>query len=172
MKKGDQHNYLNKKGISGVIVTVLMIALVLAVVVVVWNVINNLVGKKLGEAESCFDVLGKVSINPQYTCYESANGKLRFSIDVGDINVTKIIVAISAQGSTNSYELSSEANDNLDTYPMGNDAIVPGKRSGRSYLTLASSYTTKPDKIQISPVIGAQQCEVSDSLTDIEECID
>lgn len=169
MKK-KKKSELNKKGISGVIVTVLMIALVLAVVVIVWNVINNLVGEKLEEAESCFDIFGKVSLNSQYTCYDSTNDEVRFSVNVGDIALNKVIVSISAEGSTTSYELSSEDNSNLDSYPTSGQAVtIPGKNSGKTY---TADYTSKPDKIQIIPVVGIQQCEVADSVADIEECID
>ena len=52
---------IKKRGISGVVGTVLMIALVLAVVVIVWSVVRNLVEEQISNVGSCLDVYDKVT---------------------------------------------------------------------------------------------------------------
>jgi len=162
---------MNKKAISGVIATVIMIALVLAAVAIVWGVVTNLVEEQLESSGNCFDIFGKVSINPSYTCYNTSDKKFLFSVSVGDINVDKIIVSVSGQGTTKSYTLT---NDNqtisgLTRYPGGETNIIaPGNNSGLTYIS--SEFPSRPDSIRVSPVVGNTQCEVSDSLQVIESC--
>ena len=85
---------MNKKAISGVVATVIMIALVIAIAGVVWVVVSNLVSEELEEAGTCLDVLGKVTINPQYTCYNSSEKHLQVSVGVGDIVQVSVIVGV------------------------------------------------------------------------------
>ncbi len=160
----------NNKGISGVVAAVLMIALVMVVAVIVWVVVRNIVQGQIGTVESCFGVYDKVTLNDQYTCYNSDTDEFQFSIKVTDIDIEKVIVSISSEGSTNSYTLTNEEQeiDGLEPYPSGSgDVVLPGKNAGLTYIT---DITTKPDLIQIAPVVSGQQCEVSDSLSEIDDC--
>ncbi len=49
---------MNKKGVSTIIITVLLVALVLAAVGIVWAVINNLIGKSTRETEIAGKCIG------------------------------------------------------------------------------------------------------------------
>ena len=90
----------NRKGISGVITAVIMIALVLVAAVIVWVVVRNIVQGQLTGVESCFGVYGKVTINNRYTCYNSSSNKFQFSVNIGDIDVSAVLVSISGEGAT------------------------------------------------------------------------
>jgi hypothetical protein len=93
----------NNRGLSGVITAVLMIALVMVIVVIVWVVVRNIVQGQIGSVESCFEVYDKVTINNLYTCYNSTSNHFQFSIKVEDIELDKIIISVSSEGSTKSY---------------------------------------------------------------------
>jgi len=158
----------NNRGLSGVITAVLMIALVMVIVVIVWVVVRNIVQGQIGSVESCFEVYDKVTINNLYTCYNSTSNHFQFSIKVEDIELDKIIISVSSEGSTKSYTLTNEDQDiGLTLYPSGGEVKLPGKNSGLTYTT---DVLTKPDIMQIAPVVNGQQCEVSDSLSEIDDC--
>lgn len=165
----------NKKAVSGVVATVFMIALVIAVVGVVWVVINNLVSEQLEEAGTCLDVVGKININKQYTCYNGADKQFLFSIGIGDIEVEKVIVSISGSGKVESYEILKElsnVDDAITSYTGEDNVQLPDKNEGVTYvLNTELSGIGKPDLIEISPVIKGQQCSSSDSLSDITSCM-
>ena len=161
---------MNKKGISGIIAAVIMIALVMALGVVVWNVVSNLVEKQLEETGSCFDVFDKISINNKYTCWNSTSKEVVFSINVGDADIDKILVSISASGQTKSYTLSNDANNNLIYFPSRDSGVVkPGKNEGLTYIT--DDFSDAPDSISIYPIIKEKQCDASDTLNSISSCI-
>ncbi len=163
-----------KKGLSTIVITVILIALSMAAVVLVWTFVNNVIKKQIGQSESCFGNFDKVSINDQYTCYEAtADGfNLRFSLIIGDIQVDKVIVSISSASAVKSYELTNVGTpiEGLLMYPSNATEIkLPGKNSGLTYKV--EGFTSKIDSIQIAPVIGGNLCEASDSLSEIENCI-
>lgn len=85
----------NKKAISGVIAAVIMIAVVMAAVIIVWGAVIPMVREQLKGTESCFGIFEKVTINSMYTCYNSSSNSFQFSINIGDIDVEKVIVSIS-----------------------------------------------------------------------------
>ena len=168
----------NRRGVSGVITTVLLIGLVVVVVAVVWGVVMNLVQENVDSTSSCFGNFNKVELNNQYTCYDSTSNELSFSVSVGDIDLEKVIVLISGGGTTQSVELSATGptKDYLKPYggSYGGAVTMPGSNGGKTYvMNLAHvdvGITGKPDVIKIKPVISGTQCEVSDSISNIEPC--
>lgn len=162
---------MKKKAISGVVATVIMIALVLAVVAIVWGVVTNLVEEQLEESGSCFNIFDKLELNSAYTCYNTSDNEFLFSLSVGDVEIDKVVVAVSGQGTTKSYTIENEESEiaGLLMYPGRETGIkAPGKNSGLTYIS--SDFSARPDSIRISPVVGNVQCEVSDSIQNIESC--
>lgn len=161
----------NKKGMSEIIVTVIMIGLVLALGVIVWQVVNSLVKGKLQNTQSCFGNFGKINLNSQYTCYNtSASPKeFDFSVSLGDITVDKVIISISSQGTINSYTIPGNYT-NVKMYGGAYNAplTLPSKNGGVTYVT--KDFATIPDSIKIAPIINGEQCDISDTLSMIEKC--
>lgn len=161
---------IKKKGLSGVITVVIMVALVMVAATIVWGVVNNILKNKLGEAKSCFDIFGKITINNMYTCYNSSSNEVQFSISIGDIDVDELIILISSEGATKNFRITNTASSitGLTNYPSGSSDIkLPEKNSGLTYI--ASGFN-QPDSIEIVPVINGEQCDVSDSLYEIDNC--
>ncbi len=175
-KKNSSSNFFqNKKGLSAVVITVILIALSMAAIVIVWTFVNNMVKKQISSSESCFGNFDKVKINQQYTCYEKISDteyKIRFSLMIGDIETDKVIVSVSSANAIKSYEITNEDQQDigLTTYPSGGEVKLPEKNAGLTYI--ATGFNSAIDLIQIAPVIGGNQCEISDSLSYVEECID
>jgi FlaG/FlaF family flagellin (archaellin) len=169
---------MNKKALSGVIVTVLLIGLSVVLVGVVWAVITNIVGENVENTQNCFGNFDKVNLNPSYTCYNSTNKELHFSINVGEIDLAGVVVLISGSGITHSVTLTKEdlSRNYLKYYggSFGENVVAPKNNSGRTYvINLAHAdvgINDGPDLVQISPIIGKTQCEVSSSINKIEAC--
>ena len=92
----------NRKGLSAIVATVLLIALTLAITSIVWVVVSNLVKDKIESTESC-GILNEVDLNTRYTCYNQTTGndEFWFSIDVGEVEeLEDILVSISGQGTS------------------------------------------------------------------------
>ncbi len=162
-------NKMRKRGLSAVVTTMIMIALAIALVAIVWTVVNNLVSKELGSVNSCVDIFDKVKINKLYTCYDSKNEVLQFSISVGDVEIDSLLVSISFATSSKSFTIddSGATDDNVAMY-SGGGVVLPGKNSGLTY-----NYTglgSAPDALEISPKVDDNQCGVSDSLFDFPAC--
>jgi hypothetical protein len=166
-----------KRGLSGIITAVIMVTLVMAAAVIVWGVVNRMIQEQMESAEACFGNYDKVTINSMYTCYEFVGENdyhVHFSLSIGSIDVDSIIISVSSEGSTNSYTITNNEETinglaNYDSTGFGTDLIIlPNKNAGKTYI--ANGFTEKPDLIQILPVINKQQCEISDTLSNIEIC--
>jgi len=162
----------NKKGVSGIVVAVIMIALVMAAGVIVWVVIKNMVEQKTKGTESCFGNFEKVTLNPLYTCFDSTG--IWFSISIADIDVDAVLVSMAAGGATKSFEITNTPRKitDLANYSSGDfddDLIkLPGRNEGLTYIT--NFHLGEPDSIEISPIINGNQCGVSDSMTEFYNC--
>lgn len=163
----------NKKGVSTVIASLLLILLTIVLIGVVWSIVMKLVNSKVEES-SCLEVIGKVNLNGQYTCYNSPS-ELRISIEREDIEIGGILVAVSSSGTTKTFTL-KEDNQNFVFLKYYNGTYnenvkIPDKNSGRTYVyNLTSQGIGSPDYLSISPIIGENQCDKSDETFEIPDC--
>jgi flagellin-like protein len=163
----------NKKGISAIIATVILIALAVAAIAIIWVFVKGMVEGELGEAGACFEVYEKVTLNDKYTCYDSEEGVTLFSINIGDVEVDEILVGVSAGGASKSFRIKDDATiENLEMWPSGGAIALPEKNEGLTYSVDMSGagLTGTPSLIQISPVIKGAQCDVSDSIVQVDSC--
>lgn len=164
----------DKKGLSGIVATILMIALAVAIVGVVWVVITNLVSERLEEAGTCLEVIGKVEIDKARTCYDSGTEILEFSIVLAEIKLDELAVSIAGAGSTKSYDITNEANEDspVTFYDESTGVLLPAENEGFVYkLNTAEVGLGVPQSIKIFPTVGGQRCGESDNLQEIRSCL-
>ena len=166
--------YKNKKALSVIVTTFLLIVISLVAVGLLGVFVNNLVKNQIGNNEACYGNYNKVEINYKYTCYEyvsSSNYNIRFSLSIGDIDVDKVLVGVSSASTSKSYEITKVAQliSGLTPYPSGTSVVLPNRDSGSSYL--GTGFADPIEEIRIIPVIDGTQCEISDTLTQIENCL-
>ena len=94
------HYSKNKKGLSVVVATMLLVALTVVAAGIVWTITQKFVEDETNGAKECFDVLDKVSFNDEYVCYDMRNSvnELQFSINIKDADVDKVLIVIFSPG--------------------------------------------------------------------------
>lgn len=146
-----------------------MVLLVIILVGVVWGITKGIVDKNT--SDSCFGNYNKITLNDEYTCYEK-NGELYnviFSVSVGDVNIDGIVVTLVGRESK-SFEIMNKNGEiisglkNYDETPL---IKLPEKNAGLTYIATGVEET---DSIRIAPVINGEQCQISDSINEIEDC--
>jgi len=168
----------DKQGLSTVVATVVMIALTIAATVIVWTFVNKILKEETESASSCFQFLtgDKVVINSEYTCYDSSTSQIHFSIGIGEIDVDEVLVSISGEDKTKSFKLSNNGLTesylkNFGDVEFGTPVYLPKKNAGLTYIVdMASAGISVPASIKIAPIVNGKQCEVSDSLNEIDAC--
>jgi hypothetical protein len=164
------------RGMSTIVVTIILIALSMAAIAIVWGVVNNMIKGQIKNTQSCMGKYDKVKINKQYTCYNEVTGSLgaytvRFSLGIDDVEIEKVVVGIITENGRKGYQITNipQAISGLSMYPNGLNIVLPGKNAGLSYQT-TYVFHSKITLIQIAPVIEGVQCEISDSISQIENC--
>jgi len=165
----------NKKSLSTVIATVLLILLVTVATAIVWVFVNNIVSERTKGVQSCFDVesSGKVTINNYYTCFNSTAGEVQFSINIGDAEIDSLVIFILVGGNSRSFTLTNNnaSFDDLKPYKgiYNTNVTLPKKNEGRTYVANFPG-VEKVDWIKIAPVIDKKQCDSSDATYEIDSC--
>jgi hypothetical protein len=163
----------NRKGLSTIVVTLLLIGISMVAVAVVWGFTSSMVKNQIKNSEACYGNFDKIKLNGEYTCYErsGSNYYLRFAISLTDIKPEKIVVAVSAAGETKSYTITnaSSTTTGLTRYPSGSTSVfLPEKNGGYTYRTEA--FTGPINSIKIAPVMAGVQCDMSDSIIEFVDC--
>ncbi|MCK5624926.1 hypothetical protein KAI04_03740 [Candidatus Pacearchaeota archaeon] len=159
----------NKKAMSAIITIMLLIFIVVAGTAIIWKVLTKTVDEGLEEAKNCYDLIGKVSVNSEYTCYDRANDEMYVSVEVGDISIDELFIVIAYEDSATSFKLTNESTTiaNLLNYDITNQIKIPNKNSGSTYI--ATSIIEFPSSIEIAPKIGDNLCN-GELFTDIGFC--
>jgi len=168
----------NKRGISAVIITLILVVLAIVMVAIVWSVISNMAKGSMDESQSCFSIINKIKFNQQYVCYNTTSGSgigksLKFSINRGDIELNKIIIMISSSGASIGLEIPETINNaNLMYYNYSSANVeLPAKNSGVGYVYNGTEVQNgKPDSIILYPVVNEKQCEAMDEITEFINC--
>jgi len=164
----------NKKAMSIVVSSVIMVALAIVIILVVWGVISSMVNEELTDTQSCFGNFGEVTINSQYTCYNASANEFQFSLSISDIDLSEAVVFIVGEGTTKSFRLTStqQTIEHLKNYTSGTLTKLPEKNSGLTYRAdlTGLGMTQAPDLVKIAPVMNGKQCEASDILNEIDLC--
>jgi len=162
----------NKKGVSAVIITLILVVLAIVMVGIVWTVVKGMTEGSLEESQSCFNVFGKIEFNKDYVCYNATNKSIKFGISRKDIELDKIVVTISGGGASTGLEIPETTNNvNLRFYNFSDGNVqLPGKNSGLSYIYNGTEVSSTPDSIILYPVINGKQCEAVEEITEFENC--
>ena len=156
----------NKRGISAVVATVLMILITIAAVTIIWAAIIPMINNQLDKGQACFDAISQVSLPDQgYTCvsFDGKNVTLQIKRGSMDLDLVDAQVIFSSGGNSYSFALSNPA---TTIVPSG-EITFPNINEGRVYVIDTSSITSEIETVEIAPVvqIGKSQevCDVSSS---------
>lgn len=175
--------FKNKKALSTVVATVVIIMLTVAAIAIVWTFVKQMVDRNKNQVESCFNVEAgeKVTLNGLYTCYQDSDSdndidEVMFSLNIADVDVEEVIISIMAGGSTKTVTLTNTLTSYPDIRPYtgGGHGValnLPDKNSGKTYYVAGfQEGITKVDWIKVAPVVNGNQCGVTDQINDIANC--
>ena len=145
----------NKKGVSTVVATVLIILITVAAVTFLWVAINNLISDEITAATHCHKATPdiKVITSQGYTCYDATAGNVQVQIKrgAGVYDLVALQVIISEDG---------------DTVSSVDETTIPGANEEEIY---TYALTTAPDAVRVAPIIKfgnqEQYCDSSESFT-------
>jgi hypothetical protein len=161
-----------KRTQSEVIATVLLILVSIVAVVIVGNYVINLVKNNL-KSTDCFATSNQLSINQEYSYFNSSLNLSYLSINRGeeDFNLTGILISIGnadnmksttiMQGKTNSFVLMKDETEEID---------IPKISETRAYIVNFSNLAVS--KVKLTPVVYPDKiCKEGLVETDIKSSL-
>lgn len=163
--------FYSKKALSSIVVTIFLVLLVIVLIGVIWSFVDSFVQEGIDSGEACFNVLDKVLIDNENTCYNLSSSQLKFAIKRKDIELDKIIVSIENQQSAEvlSLQETSKTEDYFTNYSKGEILVMPPKKASYSYYFDTTEFG-QPSRISIAPVVNGVNCEATD-ISSIGNCL-
>jgi len=163
----------NKKALSTVVATVLLILLTVVAVTVVWVFVNSFI-KNQTDA-SCYQVEtnpGLVTLNEYYTCFNSTSDEVQFSINIGETEIDNLLISVLSEGATKTIILTNNDTVIPDVryYKSLPGAVkLPAKNAGLTY-HFGGFTGDKIDWIKIAPTVNGKACEATDTINSVVNC--
>ena len=166
-------NKENKRGLSAVVSSLIIVAMVISISAIVWIFVDRTIKGETESSSACFNSFGKVYMNNQYTCYNSGDNKLKIGIGLKDIDVDSVLVSISGEDASKSFEIPPKNKlGYIKMYDGTEDIYLPDKNSGLTYIIdLGIFGIGVPQSIKIAPIVKGHPCEASDVMNGIENCL-
>jgi len=154
---------INKKGVSAVVATVLIVLITIAAVSIIAGFIIPMVREGLEEGGSCFDLRDYVKITDLgYTCYDSAKTSLTIERGMENHSIQGFVVSITSGPASKRYDLKQGLTTTGATMYDGSTVIKIPEPGGAETYTFNIGNGNKADLgIMIS---GEKVCEM-DSFT-------
>jgi len=155
---------INKKGISAIVATVLIILITVAAVTIIWAAILPMISDTMEESQRCTSAVAELTLLEDYTCYDSGNDQLKVQIGRGksEFNLVDIQLLAGTGGATTSFSI--KESDGFSDFP--------GINEERVYTVIGLDAI--PDTLVIAPVIGVGQkeyaCTASGRTIKVEAC--
>jgi len=163
---------ITKKGLSQVVSTVILIALTIVLVGGTFTLVRNYVTKSLDDTSACNNILEKISLNKDYTCFDSKTNSTLISISRNEFVLDSLLVSVAYEERGTTFYLSDIPTNiqNLTYYGdlISTEVQIPGNESGKTYC-LSGTYPA-PSRIEIAPKRSGKQCNIVDSIQDIPTC--
>ncbi|MFA4960189.1 MAG: archaellin/type IV pilin N-terminal domain-containing protein [Candidatus Pacearchaeota archaeon] len=155
----------NKKGVSAVIATVLIILITVAAVAIIWAFILPFFTETMQGGVACKDSVGQLSVkDSQYTC-RNASGNISLQLVRGsdDFMLADVqVLILGSDGQTTTFKLLN----NKTTLKPGNIKFedLPGVNEEKVYVINASK-VTGAQSIQVAPIV-----KVSETSSKVKTC--
>lgn len=147
---------LNKKGVSSVIATVLLILVTISAISIIAGVIIPFVKDNLTEGGSCLTVSDELSIISEESCYDISDVNTNVRIRAGNIDLEGLYIVIEQNSQDISYEIYEG-----QSYPEINGGAplkIPKEGGGEiNYL-----FNFRSGKVSAGIIKNEEKCPASD----------
>ncbi len=155
------NNLSNKRGISAIVATVLIILITVAAVTIIWAAIIPLVSNQLEKGSACLDATSQLSIIDQgFSCYNATHANVQVKLGAGDVTLAGIQV-IATNNAGNSI-----SDDSTTAGTLG--GVDPGTNEASILHINISSLTGTTASVSVAPMItlgnSVETCDVAATL--------
>lgn len=160
---------IGKKGLSQVIGTLLMVLITLGLIAALWGPLESFITDKTEKTEACFGIFEDLTMENDYTCFNSTSNETYISISRKNIEIDSILVAISYGDDSFLFRLENKSTtiDGVMNSARGANVQMPKINSGKKYIIPGN---IRPVSINIAPMINEEQCESTSTLDSVFIC--
>jgi hypothetical protein len=156
----------NKKGVSAIVATVLIILITVAAVTIIWAAIIPMINDQLDTGLVCLDAVQQITlIDSGYTCLNNDSLSMQIKHGREAVDLVDIQVLVSVNGTTTSYFLMNDSDD------VGDIDDLPAVNEVKTYIV--DGVDKDMSSVEIAPVIAAgattKICDVT-SIVNIRSC--
>lgn len=153
----------NKKGVSAVVATALILLITVAAVTIVWAVVIPMIQGNLDKSGACLDAVNSVSIGSDKTCYNATSKGLNLQLSramSSSDDFKGIYLELEySDGSADTKTLDLTALSNID---KGSTKIIS--------VTATPTGTAVVNKIKVTPIIGDNHCDEAAVPANVPAC--
>jgi len=149
---------VNKKGISTLVATVLLVVITIAAVGIVYVTVMPLIREGVQSSATCSSVGLEVKTYTGYTCYSDTEVKIQVGRSAEEATLKSIQLQINGQGISKNFVVNGTADPMIrqsNALSYNTPLTLPGKNEVMTYVILrtAPGMPTSFDTVSAAPVV-------------------
>lgn len=175
----------NKKAISTLVATVLLILITVAAVGIIWGAIMPVITRTMEIGQACLNARVTINTESGYTCYDagvetSRNVSLMISHGSEEFDLAGINLVLSGGGTSKSWNFyaatSGLASDSGIVMYDGTTLVMPLTNEDRTYLVDVTAIPglQPPEQAKVAPIVQVgktlKTCSVSSVVSVPKQC--
>ncbi|PIN93274.1 hypothetical protein COU61_00925 [Candidatus Pacearchaeota archaeon CG10_big_fil_rev_8_21_14_0_10_35_13] len=169
----------NKKGVSGIVTTVLLILVAITAVALIAAFLVPFIKGTLGESKDCLSVLGKVEVvQGPYTCYDATGSAvgIRIGRSFGEnVGVSGFAVVLGSDSKSKRYDvISGGSNSQISEFggSYGSALNIPADGEQTTYVfDVSSDFGTEAiTNVEVSAILPNDKVCTGGAPTSIPVC--
>jgi len=155
-----------KKAVSPIIATVLLILITITAMLVISGFVLQTIKNTTKKTQECSEILGKISINPAYTCYNESSGEVYVDISLGadSPEIKGFLLSLAGEGIAKNFKIEkgkSYENIRVIDKAYGEEIEIVGPGEEITYIINISAIDERlKDSVTIMPITtSGYKCE-------------
>jgi len=150
----EEYNMLEKRGVSPVIGSVLLILVALLAIGLIVSIVIPMVRENLEKGKGCFELREYVRIiDSEYTYYNSTNTSLMIERGMENYTIDGFSVSIYSEGKSKRYDL-KQGNFPAGVTMLNGNIEIPKPGEARTYI-----FDISGDKVELAVMSERRMCD-------------
>lgn len=157
----------NKKAVSALVATVLLILITVAAVGIIWGAIMPMLNRAMEMGQACLNARLTIDTTSGYTCYKTSTKEAQIMVGRGaeEFSLAGMYLIVSGGGQSKTFKIKTTGENGVKMIGGTSTLDLPESNEERTYILYIGDNLTKVEEVKVAPLAKVgnteKSCDVS-----------
>ncbi len=157
----------NKKAVSALVATVLLILITVAAVGIIWGAIMPMLNRAMEMGQACLTARLTIDTTSGYTCYNTSTKEAQIMVGRGaeEFSLAGMQIGVSGGGQSKTFKIKTTGEKGVKMIGGSTTLDLPDTNEERTYILFIGTNLTEVEEVKVAPLAKVgnteKSCDVS-----------